>query len=136
MTKKTAKIIFFIFNILAIIFVGYVAYDFIRITSDIELKTNLILLDPDIYYFLLMSNFWVLAIVQYVGLKNKQSIIFKYANQGIIAWFLLMILLANVLPNYLTNKLDEAGYSICENPGEIYRVAKGEGSYYIKEGCE
>ena len=60
----------------------------------------------------------------------------KYGNQVLLAWFLVMILLVNLIPTFLSNKLEATGYTKCDDAREISRVTKGESSYYIKNGCE
>jgi len=134
MTQKTAQLIFTVLNILAIFAVMYAALDFINITFAIKTSQNKIPFDSGNYYFLLMSVFWVMSFIQYAGLKKKQRIV-KFANQILVIWFVFMIILANLIPYYLTNKLDEAGYTQCDDPDEISRTARGESSYYIKGGC-
>ena len=136
MTQKTAQVIFIIFNILAIFSVTYAIYDFINITSAVKKQEEIIPFDSGTYYLLLMSVFWVLSLIQYTGLKNKLASLQKFANQALLAWFLTMILLANLIPAYLSDKLETAGYTKCDDPREISRVSKGESSFYIKSGCE
>ena len=91
MNKKTAQIIFIILNILSLFAVAYVIYDFININDAITLKEKVIPFDSGVYYFLLMSVFSVLGIIQYVGLKNSESKVFKYANQVLVLWFMLSL---------------------------------------------
>lgn len=136
MSQKTAQIIFVILNILSVFAVAYAVYDFTSIITAIEKKEELIPFDSGTYYLLLMSVTWVLSIIQYLGLKNKYSRLLRLANQTLVIWFVFMLLLANLIPNFLSNKLEEAGYSKCDDPREISRVAKGESSYYLKRGCE
>jgi hypothetical protein len=76
-----------------------------------------------------------MSIIQYVGLKNKNAKILKIANQILVFWFVLMILLANLIHYYLSNKLEDAGYTKCDAPREISRTVKGESSYYRISGC-
>lgn len=136
MSQKTAQIIFVILNILSVFAVAYTVYDFTNIIIAIEKKEELIPFDSGTYYLLLMSVTWVLSIIQYLGLTNKYSRLLRFANQTLVIWFVFMLLLANLIPNFLSDKLVEAGYSKCDDPREISRVAKGESSYYLKQGCE
>ena len=136
MTQKTAQIIFVIFNLLAILAVAYAAYDFISVSDAIEIGEKIVPFDSGTYYLLLMSLFWVLSIIQYAGLKNKHARLLKHGNQFLVGWFLFMLLLANLIPNYLSNKLEDAGYIECVDPKEISRVSKGKSSLYIKGSCE
>ena len=136
MTQKTAQIIFVIFNLIAILAIAYSAYDFISVSDAVEKREDVVPFDSGTYYLLLMSLFWVLSIIQYAGLKNKQASLLKYGNQISVGWFLFMLLLANLIPNYLSNKLEDAGYIKCVDPQEISRVAKGESNLYIKGSCQ
>lgn len=136
MTQKTAQIIFLAFNFIAILAVAYAVYDFIRVTAAVDRSEEVLPFDSGTYYLLLMSVFWVLSIIQYVGLKNKHARLVKYSNQILIGWFLSMLLLANLIPNYLSNKIEDAGYIKCIDPREISRVSKGESILYIKGSCE
>ncbi|HEY9051240.1 MAG TPA: hypothetical protein VIQ03_06825 [Gammaproteobacteria bacterium] len=136
MTQKTAQIIFIIFNILAVVAVGYAAYDFINIISSIQTDKDVIPFDTATYYLLLMSVFWVLSLIQYKGIRNEKAKILKYANQLLIAWFLIMLMLANLIPYYLTHKLEEAGYVGCDDPREVSRVGRGASYLYFKHGCQ
>jgi len=136
MTQKTAQLIFIIFNIIALFAVAYTIYDFINVINAIEAQVRVIPFDSGTYYLLLMSVFWVLSIIQYAGLKNKQARLLKYGNQFLVAWFLLMLLLANLIPSYLSSTLEKADYVKCVDPREISRIAKGESSYYTKNDCE
>ena len=135
MNKKTAQIIFFILIILSVFAVAYVIYDFININEAIVLKERIIPFDSGVYYFLLMSVFWILGFIQYVGLKNPESKVFKYANFVLVLWFVLMLFLANLIPFYLTNKFETAGYIKCDDKSESSRVAKGESVFYKIGSC-
>ena len=135
MNKKTAQIIFIILNILSVFAVAYVIYDFLNINDAIALKEKVIPFDSGVYYFLLMSVFWVLGFIQYVGLKNSESKVFKYANPVLVLWFMLMLFFANLIPFYLINKFETAGYIKCDDKSEISRVSKGESVFYKKGGC-
>lgn len=132
MNPKVAQSIFVALNIFSIFAVAYVAYDFIDVSSAVKKKEDFIPFDTGAYYLLLMSVFWVFSVIQYAGINNKYSNILKHANQIVVFWFVLMLALANLIPYYLTNKLDEAGYKKCKDPAEISRVAKGESLVYIK----
>ena len=135
MNQKTAQRIFIFFNIVAVILIAYVVDDFISILSSIEEMKDKINFDSGIYYFFLITIFWVFSLIQYVGLRNGESSIVKYANQISVLWFISMLILANLVPFYVKGKLVEAGYSKCSDTREISRVAKGESSIYSLEKC-
>lgn len=135
MNQKTAQRIFIFFNIVAVILIAYVVDDFISIFSSVDAKKDKINFDSGIYYFFLITIFWVFSLIQYVGLRNGESSIVKYANQITVVWFIFTLILANLLPLYVTGKLEEAGYNKCTDTREISRVAKGESSIYSLEKC-
>lgn len=136
MTKKTARIIFIILNILAFLSIYFVFIEHIRILSDIDERKVQIPFDSGVYYLLLMSVVWLFSLIQFVGLKNNKSSLVKYANQISIAWFIFMLILANLLPFYVKGKLEDAGYRKCSDPREISRVARGESSIYSYGKCK
>ncbi len=135
MTQKNAQIIFIVFNIIALLLVAYVINDFMMVKSSIIKNEKIIPFDSGTYYFLLITIFWVFSVIQYFGLKDQESKILKYANQFIIAWFIFMLFLANAIPYYLSNKIEAAGYSKCDDPEEISRTVRGESILYKKDGC-
>ena len=135
MTQKNAQIIFIAFNLIAAFLVVYIINDFVSISSALIDKEKTIPFDSGIYYFLLMTVFWVFSFIQYAGLKCKESKVLKYANQIAIVWFVLMLILANLIPYYLSNNMETSGYVKCDDPSEISRVVKGESSLYKLDGC-
>ena len=135
MTQKNAQIIFIIFNVLAVFAVAYVIDDYVSVINALKSNVKEIPFDSGVYYFLLMSVFWIFSIIQYVGLKNKESKILKYASQISIVWFVLILFLASVIPYFLSNKIEMAGYSKCDDPREVSRIAKGESSFYKIGEC-
>jgi hypothetical protein len=135
MDQKKAQIFFIIANILAIPIVGYAFYDFYFVTTAIANGKSEIPFDSGTYYFLLGSIFWVFLLVQQVGLKNPDSKVLHYANHIFIIWFIAILVLANVIPFYLQNKFEDAGYKKCHDPAEISRVFRGGSSIYVKGSC-
>jgi hypothetical protein len=133
--KKKAQIFFIITNFLAIPVVGYAFFDFYAVTTAIANGKPQIPFDSGTYYFLLMSIFWVFLIVQQIGLRNPKSKVLEYANSLFIIWFIAMLVLANVIPFYLQNKFESAGYTKCHNPAEVSRISRGESSIYVKGNC-
>jgi len=136
MKPKTAQIIFVVLNILSLFAVAYVLYDYIWIKRSITDRVDVIYFDSGIYYFLLMSVFWWMFAIQYEGLRKAESKFLKHANQIIIVWFIFMLILANIIPVNLKNKMQSAGYVKCVDGREISRVSKGESSFYKLGGCE
>jgi hypothetical protein len=134
MSKKTAQIIFIIFNVLAVFAVLYAVNDYMYIVSSVESSTEEISFDSGTYYFFLMSVFWVFSLIQYAGSRKTHSKILKYANQLVVIWFVFVLILANVIPYYLNDKLERAGYIKCEDLEELSRIGKGESSIYFRDG--
>ena len=135
MNQKTAQIVFFIFNLLAVIAVYYAIEDFISVLTSLSDAKDQIDFDSGTYYLLLMSIFWVLSFIQYAGLENSESAISRYASQIVIGWFLIMLVAANVIPSYLENQLESAGYVKCADPDEVARLGRGESSVYMILNC-
>lgn len=135
MNQKTTQFFFVTLIILSVFVVAYVVYDFITVTNAVEVKNSVILFDSGTYYLLLMSIFWVLGVIQYSGLRNKESKILKFGNQVIVIWFIFTLLLANLIPLYLANKFEEAGYVKCKDIREISRVSRGESIIYKIGAC-
>jgi hypothetical protein len=135
MDKKTAQILFVVFNILAILAVGYCIVDYIDISQAIDDKLPAIPFDTGTYYLLLMSVFWVLAVVQILGVRNKSNSAPKWAGAWLLGWFIFCLLLANVIPYQLTQSLIASGYVPCDNPAEISRVSRGESNIYQLDTC-
>lgn len=135
MDKKTAQIIFVVLNIIAVPAVGYGIYDYISVSSAIAQGSNIIPFDSGTYYLFLMSLFWVLSIIQMIGLKNPQQQPPRYSNQIVIFWFVAMLIVANLIPYNLQQKFEMAGYTKCDDPREISRISRGESSVYTKKAC-
>lgn len=131
MSKTTAQIIFVILNMLAVLAVSYAIYDFVSIYTAIDAGIPQISFDSGTYYLFLASIFWIFAVIQILGKKGEGRSL-KFASLFVVAWFVAMLLLANVLPYYLQNRFEQAGYTPHDNPREISRVAKGKNMIYIK----
>ena len=135
MSPRTAQVVFIVFNILAIFAVAYVLKNYIEVNNAISGKVPVIPFDTGTYYLLLMSVFWWMSVLQFVGSRNGKSSLLKYGNQILVVWFVLMLMLANMIPFSITNKMETAGYVKCEDSREISRVSKGESSYFTLGGC-
>jgi hypothetical protein len=130
--QKTAQLIFLVFNLLAILAVGYAIYDFIEVNRFITTGRVKIAFDSGTYYLLLMSIFWVLGTIQMLGKRNNQTPP-KYSSLWVVGWFILMLVLANVMSYYIENRFEHNGYVKHDDPDEISRIAKGESSIYVKQ---
>jgi hypothetical protein len=118
MNQKVAQWIFVVLNIFAIFAIAYVAYDFVEVNRAINEKEDFINFDTGTYYLLLMSVFWVLVVVKYTGLRNEHSKLVRYATQIGVYWFVLMLVLvlANLIPYYITHQFEVAGFTKCKDP--------------------
>ncbi len=136
MTQKNAQIIFIIFNILTIFAVGYVIYDIVRVQNALSAKEVIIHFDTGVNYYLLMTIFFILSGIQYAGLKNEESKLYKNANKILVFWFIFILIFANLISYYIVNKFEVTGYTKCSDSREISRVAKGESSFYTLGSCQ
>lgn len=137
MTQKTAKWILMFFNLISTPTVGYTVYVFYSNYTAINAHKQTIPMDSGTYYLLLMSLFWLLAIIQYMGQKNERGKrwVGKYAGATLIFWFIGNLILANLLPYYLQNKAENLGYIKCDDPREINRTARGASYIFTTTGC-
>jgi len=60
----------------------------------------------------------------------------RYANPLLVAWFIACLLLANIVPRYLTKTLENASYNECKDPREVSRLFPGGSHIYTKLTCE
>jgi len=130
MNRKTAQLLLGVFNLLAIVAVIYVINDYLRVTDAIHQKHTEIDFDSGIYYLLLMSVFWPITAVEFIGLVNAQHRLVQHSQVVIIAWFIVMLILSHIIPYQLTHKMQGAGYIAYDDPAEISRVSKGESLIY------
>lgn len=135
MTEKNAQIIFVILNFVAVILVLMALNEFLSIFSALKVKASRIPFDGGVYYLLLMSVFWLMSIIQFYGKRNKQSFWYKHASKIIITWFVFCLILANVIPVYLKNKLSGAGYTECVSPDYIPRATNYESLIFVLGPC-
>jgi len=131
MSAIVAQRVFLLFNLIAVLAVAYVVHDIVSVTSKLTEQQPVIPLDTGISYLLLMSVFWLLSLIQFIGLRNKQHFIFKWSNQLVIGWFIAALLLAFVIPEYLQQQLNQAGYMRCEDPQVISRVSRGASLIFV-----
>jgi len=138
MNQKTAQIIFVIFNLLALPIVAFTGYEFCTVNAAINQKNEIIPFDTGIYYLLLASVFWIMALIQTVGKRGEQGakLVEKYASMILIGWFIFMLAAANAIPYYLQGRIQNLGYYTCDDPKEISRIARGSSIIYSKNKCD
>ncbi len=137
MDQKSAQIVFVIFNLLAIPVVIFAFYEYFQVNAAMVRKDEVIPFDTGTYYLLLASIFWVMWVIQYIGKRDESGARFvdKYANFILIGWVIGILVLANLVPYYLQEKIHKLGYIACDDPREISRIAKGASILYSKAGC-
>jgi len=131
MSPKVAQSVFLLFNLIAVLAVAYVVHDIVNVTSELAGKQPVIPLDTGISYLLLMSVFWLLSLVQFVGRRNKQHFIIRWSNQLVISWFITTLLLAYFIPVLLQGRLQQAGYIPCDDPQVVSRISRGASLIFV-----
>lgn len=131
MSPTVAQRVFLLFNLLAVLAVVYAVHDIVSVASKLIKQEPLIPLDTGISYLLLMSVFWILSLIQFIGLRNKQHFILKWSNQLVISWFIAALLLAYVIPLMLQQQLNRAGYMPCKDPQVVSRVSRGASLIFV-----
>lgn len=105
--------------------------DIVSVTSELAVKQPVIPLDIGIGYLLLMSVFWLLSLVQFVGRRNKQHFVIRWSNQQGIGWFIATLLLAYFIPVLLQGRLQQAGYIPCDDPQVVSRISRGASLIFV-----
>lgn len=131
MSPIVAQRVFLLFNLIAVLAVAYVVNDIIAVTSGLAEQWSVIPLDTGISYLLLMSIFWLLSLIQFVGRRNKQHFVIRWSNQLVIGWFIATLLLAYVIPLILQQQLRQAGYIACDDPQVVSRVSRGASLIFV-----
>lgn len=131
MSPKVAQRVFLLFNLIAVLAVAYVVHDIVFVTSELANKQPVIPLDTGISYLLLMSVFWLLSLVQFVGRRNKQHFMIRWSNQLVIGWFIATLLLAYFIPVLLQGRLQQAGYIPCDDPQVVSRISRGASLIFV-----
>ncbi|WP_040551947.1 hypothetical protein [Rheinheimera nanhaiensis] len=131
MSPKVAQRVFLLFNLVAVLVVAYVVRDIVNVTSELAGKQPVIPLDTGIGYLLLMSVFWLLSLVQFVGRRNKQHFVIRWSNQLVIGWFMATLLLAYFIPALLQERLQQAGYIPCDDPQVVSRISRGASLIFL-----
>lgn len=131
MSPIVAQRVFLLFNLIAVLAVAYVANDIIAVTSGLAEQWSVIPLDTGISYLLLMSVFWLLSLIQFVGRRNKQHFVIRWSNQLVIGWFIATLLWAYVIPLILQQQLRQAGYIACDDPQVVSTISRGASLIFV-----
>ncbi|MDH5409596.1 MAG: hypothetical protein OEZ33_09000 [Gammaproteobacteria bacterium] len=135
MTQKQAQIIFIILNISAFFFIWAYVSEIISILTALAEKKPRIPFEYGVFYFFIATIFWLLAIIQYYGKRDKNSFWYKYAGKLLVYWFVFCLLLANAVPIYIKNKISNAGYAECQNPNHSPRALNYGSLVFILGKC-
>ncbi|KKO45284.1 hypothetical protein WG68_11205 [Arsukibacterium ikkense] len=132
MSLKTAQVAFIGLNLLACMAVGYLGYDIYRVEQAIRLQAEIISYDSGNSFLLLSSVFWLFSLIQFLGLRKSKSIVFKRANEFVLAWFIATLVIAYSIPQLQKSRFEKASYVACDNPRSISRVSRGKSLIYVK----
>ncbi len=134
-TKTANKALLFL-AFLGLAAVGYLVYDFVHVKLSIEEGRPSVYFDTGTYYLALASVFPVLVVIQITGKNKDPQRVARYASPLLVVWFIACLLLANIVPRYLTKTLENASYNECKDPREVSRLFPGGSYIYTKLTCE
>ena len=132
MSQRTAQIILWVINLLALAGAVWCVQDFIRVRYAIQAGMDSIPFDSGRYYVLLATVFWVLTLIQYVGLKRGVAAISGWAAPATIVWFAGTLALAYFVPSFMSDELTSAGYHAVDDPSEVSRISRGASLIFVK----
>lgn len=132
MSPRTAQVILWVINLLALAGALWCAQDYLRVLYAIRAGMDTIPFDSGRYYVLLSTVFWVLTLIQFVGMKRGVAAISGWAAPVTIAWFAGTLALAHFVPNFLSDDLRAAGYQAVDDPREVSRVSRGASLIFVK----
>lgn len=136
MNQRTAQWFFVGLNILAIPIVFYPIVELFQISVEVSNASPEITYDSGDFYFLLMSVFWVMWVIQYIGRKGDMAWVSRKAHHLLIGWFIGCIILAILIPIGLEYGLNHAGYKRCEQPKNLARRMSGQEMHFSLGLCE
>lgn len=133
-SKKLLNTLYF-FSFLATV---YVIYDFFRILTECFNRNINIEFDTGTFYFLLISPFWGIGIIEYSILKSWKCSAFlkSIAAKVLVLGFIISLALANIVPLFLMTVLEGNGYRKCILEQFVSRVARGEYVLYSLDNCK
>lgn len=132
MSPRMAQIILWVINLLALAGAVWCAQDYLRVFYAIRAGMDTIPFDSGRYYVLIATVFWVLTLIQQVGLKRGVAAISGWAAPVTIAWFAGTLALAHFVPSALSDDLKSAGYQAVDDPREVSRISRGASLIFVK----
>lgn len=123
MDQRQAQWGFISLNILAIGAVSLPFYELYRIYTEVKSGALSISYDRADFFFLLMSVFWVMWLIQHIGLSGNKGWVTKKAQPLLIGWFVGAFIFASIIPVCINYVLNQVGYQLCENQND-YSILK------------
>jgi hypothetical protein len=136
MPAKFTLYFFIAMSVMALIAFVYVIYDITSISMAIAENHDNIAYDSGTYYLLLISVSWPLWHIEYKGRNKGVEAVASYASKLVIIWFLVTLVLANVIPWLVEHQFEMHQYVACEDPEVITNVGRGESLIYKKHSCD
>jgi energy-coupling factor transporter transmembrane protein EcfT len=135
MNQRWAQSAFIGFNVLAIPAVLYPLYELYRISIEVAAEKKLVTYDKGDFYFVLMSLFWLMWIIQKVGLKGGMGWVAKWAKPLLVGWFIGCLSFAILTPKVISYGLTKSGYQQCEVPEDPARRMGGGDMWFSLTDC-
>lgn len=132
MSPKIAQRAFIGLNMLACLAVGYLLSDIYRVEHALQQQPFTIRYNSGLSFLSLSSIFWLFSLIQFLGLRNSDSIILRHANAFIVAWFIATLIISYSIPQLQKSRFEKASYIACDNPKSISRVSRGKSLIYVK----
>lgn len=132
MSPKTSQLAFIGLNLMACLAVGYLGYDIYRVEHALQQRAEVIAYDSGVSFLLLSSVLWALSLIQYMGLRQSNNIIYQHASMFLVAWFVATLVIAYSIPQLQKSRFETASYVACDNPRSISRVSRGKSLIYVK----
>ena len=118
MDQRQAQWGFIALNILAVGAVAYPFYELYRIYTEVKSGALSISYDRAGFLFLLMSVFWVMWVIQRIGLSGRTEWVEKKAQPLLIGWFVGAFVSALIIPVCINYALNQVGYQLYENQND------------------
>lgn len=135
MRPSTAQAVFVSISLVSIPVGAWPVYAWWRVSKLMDAGASRIRFDSGDGYFLLMSVFWVLAVLQYAGLHGAMAWVKRHGPVLLLAWLVACLVLANRLPVWLDQRLTQAGYQRCPVEQPAGRRSPGERLVYQRPVC-
>ncbi len=135
MSARVSQALFILFNLLAIPVVIFAIYDIVLVFDGVRTESEIIPLDTGSQYLLLISVFWVLACLQFAGMRGFTGFVKRWGSMIVIAWFIICLVVAGLMPIGLRSMLEKAGYKPCQDTAYVSRISRGDSLIYVKSSC-